>query len=124
MNKESQKNKILVVEDNYSNYLFIKIVLHDLFQVEWAQDGESAIQLFAQGNYKLILMDYKMPTISGVEITQIIRKKDKTIPIIAQTGYDLMEKDLLLAGCNQVLIKPIQRKVLLSVIKKYLQDIL
>lgn len=123
MNTESQKGKILVVEDNYSNYLFIKIVLQDLFFVEWAKDGESAIDLFSHENYNLILMDYKMPNISGIEVTQFIRKRNKTIPIIAQTGYDLMEKKLLSAGCNQVLIKPIKRSILLSAVKTYLPEI-
>lgn len=122
MNTESQKGKILVVEDNYSNYLFIKIVLQDLFFVEWAKDGESAIDLFSHESYNLILMDYKMPNISGIEVTQFIRKRNKTVPIIAQTGYDLMEKKLLAAGCNQVLIKPIKRSILLSAVKTYLPE--
>lgn len=124
MLKPNSKDVILVVEDDYSNFLFIKILLQDIFVVEWAIDGEKAVALFKKGNYKLILMDYKMPKMSGVEATILIRQLNKTIPIIAQTGYDVNEIDLLNAGCNYVLIKPIRRSSLLNTIQQFLPEMI
>lgn len=117
------KDNILVVEDNYTNFLFIKILLQNRFTLDWAKDGEEALRFYEKGTYCLILMDYQIPKYTGTEVTTIIRKTNKNIPIIAQTGYDIQESNLRKAGCNEVLIKPIRKKELFETIQKYLPEI-
>jgi len=70
----------------------------------------------------LILMDIKMPVIDGLEATRKIRKFNSEIPIIAQSAYALAgdAEKALSAGCNDYVTKPVNRKVLLKIINKWL----
>ena len=72
----------------------------------------------------LILMDIKLPDISGFELTSIIRKKKPNTPIIAQTAF-ANESDKLKcmnAGCNDFISKPIDQTLLKSLIQKYINN--
>ena len=66
-------------------------------------------------------MDIKMAGLSGLDATRKIREFNKSIPIIAQTAYSLSgDRELALeAGCNDYIAKPINRKELQTLIKKY-----
>jgi len=68
----------------------------------------------------LILMDIKMPGMGGLEATREIRKKNGTIPIIAQTAHAFTtdKERALEAGCNDYISKPIQGKELMRLIRK------
>ncbi|HSH53228.1 MAG TPA: response regulator, partial [Bacteroidales bacterium] len=70
----------------------------------------------------LILMDIKMPVLSGIEAIKLIRKLNPDIPIIAQTAYAMQEdKELILqSGCNNYLPKPIKTNDLLNMLNQYL----
>lgn len=119
MLQKNSKFKILIADDDYYNYLFISILVKNNYNTDWAKDGETALELFFSNHYDLIMIDYKMPRLSGAEVTKIIRKSNPSIPIIAQTAYDLKQKELLSAGCNRVLIKPIRKNILLEALKEY-----
>jgi len=128
INEETQINwedkKILVVEDTMVNFLFIKAAIQKTgIKILHAKDGLTGITLTKQENPDLILMDMVMPGISGLQATMEIRKFKPIIPIIAQTGYNSEEEknNILRAGCNDVLNKPIKPKILLSTISKYLE---
>ena len=120
MLQNDSKLKILIADDDYYNYLFIKILLKNDFITDWAKDGETALDMFAEKQYDLILVDYKMSRLSGADTTRIIRKSNPSIPIIAQTAYDLKQQELLSAGCNCVLIKPIRKNILFDALKSCL----
>lgn len=63
-----------------------------------------------------------MPGLNGIETTKVIRKFNKTIPIIAQTAYALSgDKEMALqAGCNDYIPKPIKKEKLFEILEKYL----
>jgi len=63
-----------------------------------------------------------MPEMSGLEATQEIRKFNKSIPIIAQTAFSVLgdKENILNAGCNDYIAKPINKIELINLIKKYL----
>lgn len=122
MLQENSKFKILIADDDYYNYLFIKILLRSKYITDWAEDGKTALAMFSQNQYDLIIVDYKMPQLSGTDVTKIIRESNRTIPIIAQTAYDLKQRELLSAGCNCVLIKPIRKNILFDTLKEYLSE--
>lgn len=73
-----------------------------------------------------VLMDIKMPGMSGLDATRRIREFNKSIPIIAQTAYSLSgDRDLIIeAGCNDYISKPINSKELQNLINKYTGRIL
>jgi CheY-like chemotaxis protein len=115
--------KILIAEDEETNYLFVEAILEDTkATLIWAKNGKDAIEKFIENSdIDLVLMDIKMPEMDGIAATQIIRQTNSEIPIIAQTAYALSEdkKKCLNAGCSDYLTKPINHRLLLATIDKY-----
>jgi CheY-like chemotaxis protein len=124
VNNSWENKKILIAEDEETNYLFIEAILEDTkAELLWAKNGVDAVELFnSQKDIDLILMDIKMPEMDGITATKQIRLTNSTIPIIAQTAYAMSEDKTkcLNAGCDDYLTKPINHKVLLATIEKYL----
>ncbi len=118
------RKKILIAEDEEANFLFIEAILEDTkATLIWAHNGKDAIEKFKMNNdIDIILMDIKMPEMDGLLATREIKLIDHTIPIIAQTAYAMSEdkSTCLNAGCDDYITKPINHKLLLSTIDKYL----
>ncbi|MEQ8320446.1 MAG: ATP-binding protein [Rhodospirillales bacterium] len=119
---------ILIAEDNKLNQRIIVATL-DKFghQSTVVEDGEQAVQQVDKGDYDLILMDVRMPELSGPDATRIIRARSDRyalIPIIALTA-DAMEEHIrgyLDAGMNACVTKPIDRAVLAVTINDVLDE--
>lgn len=111
--------KILVAEDNESNYLLMQKMLRN-YQIDWAKDGVEAVEKVAKYSYDLVLMDVKMPIMDGIDAVKQIRKFNSAIPIVAITAnaYAIDEEEALRAGCNEFLAKPILKDDLMNVISK------
>ena len=111
---------IMVVEDDNPSYLYLeKILSPGKYQLIRFTDGiESVNYLKENSSIDLILMDIKLPGISGIEVTRRIRKFNSIVPIIAQTAYAFKSdrEEALVAGCNDYIAKPINRKDLLRLI--------
>jgi PAS domain S-box-containing protein len=114
---------ILVAEDTDSNYFFIEAFLERTkVNLLWAKDGIEAIKMFNEKKVNLILMDIMMPEKDGYDTTREIKEIDPTIPIIAQTALALPddEEKCYAAGCDYVLIKPINSDDLIATIKRFI----
>ena len=112
---DTQNNKVLIVEDEESNYELLKAMLRKRdVVVYWAQTGLEAIELCEQHKFSLILMDIKMPEMSGYAAIGKIRQMGVTCPIIAQTAYARMEDEekALKMGFNAYVSKPIDSQQL------------
>ena len=118
---------ILVAEDDDSNFKLIKAIIGKKCDIEWAKNGEEMVQLFRQHHEKTkaMLMDIKMPIMSGLEATKIIRESNTEIPIIMQTAYAFSsdKENAMKAGATEVLVKPITLSVLCATLSKYLPDL-
>jgi signal transduction histidine kinase len=114
--------KLLVVEDEEVNFFLIREMINSLdATLLWARNGEEAIQLARQESVDLVLMDIKMPGMSGFDATRIIKTEYPNLPVIAQTAY-AMENDRLRcmeAGCDNYISKPIMKDSLLGMIRMY-----
>lgn len=118
-----EKKRILIAEDEETNYLFIEAILEDTkAELIWARNGAEAVEKFKNNEVDLILMDIKMPEMDGLKATEKIREICSSVPIIAQTAYAMSEdkSKCLDAGCNDYLTKPINHKQLLLTIDKFL----
>jgi signal transduction histidine kinase/CheY-like chemotaxis protein len=121
---------ILVAEDNEANRMILQAYLKDLpFSVDWAQNGRRAVEMEAKTDYDLILMDIEMPEMDGHEATRRIAERRKraglhSISILALTAHAFEEtrSESALAGCSELLIKPVRRKVLLEALARHLQQ--
>jgi signal transduction histidine kinase/CheY-like chemotaxis protein/HPt (histidine-containing phosphotransfer) domain-containing protein len=116
---------ILVAEDARTNQVLIKSLLKRLdLQVTIAEDGNEAVQKALTGQFDLIFMDIEMPNMNGYEATKAIRKEGLKIPIIALTAYAMKGDDekCFAAGCDGYISKPIEHKILLQTLSKYLPE--
>jgi signal transduction histidine kinase/CheY-like chemotaxis protein len=116
---------ILLVEDNKTNQIVVEGILEDLdLQIDIANNGQEAVDMFEVGKYRLILMDLQMPVMSGIEATQHIRLQDKNVPIIALTAAVLEDEiaKTVDVGMNTHVAKPINAKELIDTISVYLSQ--
>jgi signal transduction histidine kinase/CheY-like chemotaxis protein/HAMP domain-containing protein/HPt (histidine-containing phosphotransfer) domain-containing protein len=115
--------QILVVDDNETN-LNVACGLLRLFQItaETATSGRQAIDMIKQKHYDIVFMDHRMPEMSGVETTKLIRELGIDVPIIALTASAVIgAKDMMLeAGMNDYLWKPIVRAELAHMLQKWI----
>ena len=115
------RKTILVAEDIQSNYQLVSALLRKRFNLVHAANGQEAIEILHKRHVDLLLMDMKMPVMDGLTATAEIRKFNAELPIIALTAH-VFENDRLTAmdaGCNEYLVKPIDRAKLMAVLKKY-----
>ena len=126
--KGALNHKILLVEDNEFNQILVGTILEEFgFSVEIAGDGQDAISKYkSDSSIGIILMDIQMPIMGGLEATMKIREIEqvggkKRIPIIALTaGVSESEKDeIIKAGLDDYVSKPIDRKHLLDILGRY-----
>ena len=80
--------KILLADDDEDYLLMTDSFLKQLgYNVETASDGKQAVEKLTSGNYQIALLDYFMPGLNGEEVITEIRKHNKELIIILQTGF-------------------------------------
>lgn len=114
--------RILLVEDEESISNFIKEGLSEEgFSVDVANNGKIGLQMAFDnsGEYDVILLDWMLPGISGIEICRNIRKEDKNVPIIFLTARDSVDDAVfgLESGANDYIRKPFAFEELLARIR-------
>lgn len=121
-----KKKKILVAEDEDLNYkLFIEIFKSTGVELVRAVNGREAVSLYEKKkDFDLLVLDIKMPEMSGLEALKVVRKSGSEIPAIAVTAYALAEDRLtcLSAGFNEYLAKPFRKLEFLEIVEKYFKD--
>jgi len=117
---------ILVAEDDNFNYLLIeKILKLKNYKIIRAEDGEEAVEISLNNdNIDLILMDIKMPKMSGHKAFEEIKKIKPEMPIIAQTAYTSSEEveEIFKTGFTNYISKPISKEKLYILIDKVLKN--
>ena len=116
---------ILIAEDNSSNYRLFESILKPEYKLIHAWNGKEAVELFHRHKPQLILMDIKMPEMTGIESLKEIRKLSKDIPVIMQSAY-VFDSDMEAAreaGASGFITKPINLKVLKNTISQYCPSI-
>jgi len=121
LSKGSMPLKILVAEDNRVNQIVIEKLIHNFgHHCEMVENGELALQRYkevinSQQRFDLILLDYEMPIMNGLEAVRAIREfevqtADKT-PVIALTAHVLKKQldECIAAGMDGYLTKPIDQ---------------
>lgn len=117
--------RILVIEDEkgIANFLHDGLT-EEYFAVDIAYDGKSGLQMAHSNEYDLLLIDWMLPGLSGIEIVRDIRKKNPSIPVIFLTARDTIDDTVfgLESGANDYIKKPFQFAELLARIKVQLRS--
>ncbi len=128
--QQVQKNKrikrILVVDDEYDVNLTIKLVLEENgFKVDSFTDASEALENFMTGLYDLVILDVKMPAMSGFSLHKKIRELDDKVTICFLTAadevyYETLKKCSPNIDENCIIHKPVDNDSLLRQIKSIL----
>ena len=120
--KELKELVVLIADDEPANILYFDTLLNNkVKKIDHACNGKEVIELVANNDYSIILMDLKMPVMSGIEATKLLKQQFPDLPVIAQTAYSLPEEreNALQAGCDDFISKPINKEKLFEMILKY-----
>ena len=115
--------RILVAEDNDSNFILMGYLLKKHYEVIRAINGIDAVEKVEQGGIDMVLMDLKMPEMDGLQDTRIIKEKYPDMPIIALTAnaFSSDREQAFEAGCDEFLSKPVNSELCLETIAKLLK---
>jgi two-component system cell cycle response regulator DivK len=116
---------VLIVEDSELNMRLFNDLLEAFgYKTVKSRDGRQAIPLAREHKPDLIIMDIQLPEISGLELTDRMKKDEalKKIPIVAVTAFAMRgdEQKIMAAGCDAYLSKPISVTTFLETISKFI----
>ena len=116
--------KILIAEDNDSNFVLMSYILKKYYQFERARNGQEAVEMVDKNQYDIVLMDIRMPIMDGLEATKAIREKHPDLPILALTAnaFDSDRQLAMEVGCNDFLSKPVSSEECIETIKRYIGE--
>lgn len=110
---------VLVVEDSEVNMEIVRVILTRIgYDVLEAYDGQSAYDMALVQQPDIVLMDYHLPGITGLDVVHLFKDHDdlRHIPIVALTADIYAEQEFLDAGCVDYISKPIRKTMLTRVI--------
>ena len=122
--KSKEDHWILAVDDDPTSLLVLKYVVKKLgYRMKTAETGTTALRELASGNYSLVILDLRMPGMSGLQVAQIIRDELKLeMPIIAMSGdtTTLAREEAYRVGMSDFLPKPLRRERLSQILQEFL----
>ena len=119
-------NKILMVDDDKDTCSNLSDILNDLgYSVDVAYRGLDGLDLLKERPYRLALLDYKLPCMTGVELFQQMRQIRENIEGFLVTGYASNETTVaaLAAGLRHVISKPVSMLTFLPLVEQALADL-
>ena len=124
---KTENSKVLIVDDVHINRMILSSLLasHGVSS-DLAEGGQECLDLCEKNDYDLILLDHRMPEVDGVDtlvrLKEIFLRKGREIPVVCHTTEDARKNINLYkaAGFADVLIKPIQPKILSEILMRYL----
>jgi two-component system response regulator ArlR len=117
--------KILIIEDQSGIADFLKQGLEEEgYETILANDGQSGLKMYETGQPDLILLDWMLPKMQGIDVCKAIRTTNPKTPIIFLTAKDTIQETIegLKAGANDYIKKPFSFEELLLRIKIQLKD--
>ncbi len=123
---ETERARVLLVDDDERNLLAIATVLEDLGEVVLARSGEEALRHLLKGEFAVILLDVYMPGMDGYETAQIIRSRDQTkgIPIVFLSAVNKEAEHQLRGyamGAVDYVFKPVDPVILRSKVAVFVE---
>jgi two-component system copper resistance phosphate regulon response regulator CusR len=109
--------KVLVVEDDRTVGQYVKRGLEEqLNQVDLVDDGTEALNRASQSEYDVVVLDLRLPELSGIEVLRTLRDRGDTTPVLVLTAQDAVESKVqaLRTGADDYVTKPFAFEELLA----------
>src|ERR1700691_4681471 len=120
---KQEKPSILIVEDEPKMRRVLELQLADEgFHARTAGDAETGLQLLGKKPFDVIVTDFKLPGMSGLEFLQAVKRVNADLPVVIMTAYGTVETavDAMKAGASDYVLKPFSLAELVLVIRKEL----
>jgi two-component system response regulator (stage 0 sporulation protein F) len=120
---DSKHVNILVVDDDEATRVYVaKILSLKNWQVDTAEDGLASLDLVQKKAYDVVVLDYRMPGMDGVELCRRIRQIQPAVREVFLTGFPSIDTvyPAIEAGADHVLAKPVDPAELLQVLEEEL----
>jgi CheY-like chemotaxis protein len=122
-----ENKRIVIVEDDLPSIRYYETLLKSSgADVKIFRNGKEFIDFIGQDNEKidLVIMDFLIPLINGIECIRIFRKERKNAPVLMITAYasEQSKTEAFLAGCNEYILKPVYPDKIFILLEKYLMQ--
>jgi CheY-like chemotaxis protein len=116
---------VIIAEDELTNYfLLVEYLEITGIKVLHAKNGLEVFEIIEHTLPDIILLDIKMPYMTGYEVLEKLRPMHPNLPIIAQTAYAMPsdKKKIMDLGCNDYMSKPVQEEILFEKMSLFLNS--
>ncbi len=116
--------KILIVDDNeILRFTLTELLEESGFQSKAVEDGLTALDEIRKNSYGLVILDMRLPGMSGLEILRKIREKDAELPVIMLTAFGEIKTavEAMKQGAQDFITKPFDNDAMIIAIKKTLE---
>jgi len=115
--------KLLIIEDDKDMARALKMSLKNDYLVDFAYTGEEGLSSLSINEYDLIILDYMLPDINGLEVITELKKRKLETPKLVLTGIDAIDLKVLMldSGSDDYLVKPVHMKELKARIRLLLR---
>lgn len=123
-NSFEKKGTILVIDDELGPRESIRMVFKDTHNIFTADNGFEGLEILKKENIDVIILDLKMPKISGIDTLGKIREIDEDVPVIILTGYGDIEtaKKAIHYGTMEFLSKPFNVEYIIQIVNKAIES--
>jgi len=122
------KNKtIVIVEDDVPSIRYYETLLQSSgAEVKKFRTGKDFVDYISnkEARIDLVIMDFLIPLINGIDCTRIFRKERKNVPVLMLTAYtsEQSKSEAYIAGCNEYILKPVYPEKIFFLLEKYLKQ--
>jgi DNA-binding response OmpR family regulator len=125
---ELKGKSIVIVEDDLPSIRYYESLLQSSgAEVVKFRTGRDFINYITNKEAKidLVIMDFLIPLINGIDCTRMFRKERKNVPVLMITAYssEQSKSDAYIAGCNEYILKPVYPESVYALLEKYLKQL-
>jgi DNA-binding response OmpR family regulator len=118
---------IVIVEDDLPSIRYYESLLQGTgAEVIKFRTGRDFVSYISDKEAKadLVIMDFLIPLINGIDCTRMFRKERKNVPVLMITAYssEQSKSDAYVAGCNEYILKPVYPENVYALLEKYLKQ--
>lgn len=124
--REYTGKHVIIVEDDVPSVKYYETILTNTgATVTVLRNGREFTSLLErEGSLyaDMVIMDYLIPVVNGVNCTRVLRRKDKSTPVVMITAYfsEEIKREAYIAGCNDFILKPVFPANFMMMLDKYL----
>jgi two-component system, response regulator, stage 0 sporulation protein F len=122
-NKNLGKRKVLIADDDDDSRTMLALLLeHEGWEVREARNGQEALEKVTQEQPDVLILDNRMPELTGVEVYQQLQERGIKLAVVLATAYGYLEELASSLGITYFITKPFDLDKLLNIVESAYQS--